>query len=383
MTASRRQVLAGGSLGLSTLVLPAAAAHASEVFGPAATSGDGTAASPFLIASYGDLEWMSTLYAAATAPVVGLEFRLVRDVIVPVDATPLTPIPAFSGVLDGRDFSISGLTVSVGTAQAGLFASLTADAVVRDLTLLGASITGSHEVGALAGRAVAGAQVSGVHVRVGTITATREAVDTAADTGGLVGYAVGGTFTACSSTARVVATRRNVGGLVGDGRGTFRRCWASGDVGPPDGGTSADAAYGGLIGLCVGATVEDCYARGSVTATVKDRNDGVGGLIGLRTSGTATRAYATGAVQVTEGGTAIRGGLTAVSSGGTTSASFWDTTTTGLAATGESAGATGRTTAQLQDQATFTGADWNLTTVWAIDPVVNGGYPSLRDNPPA
>jgi hypothetical protein len=45
---------------------------------------------------------------------------------------------------------------------------------------------------------------------------------------------------------------------------------------------------------------------------------------------------------------------------GTVSNSFWDTQTSGQAI---SDGGTGRTTAEMQDVATFSGAGWNITTV--------------------
>jgi hypothetical protein len=45
---------------------------------------------------------------------------------------------------------------------------------------------------------------------------------------------------------------------------------------------------------------------------------------------------------------------------GTVGTSFWDTLTSGQAT---SAGGTGKTTAQMKDITTFSGAGWNITTV--------------------
>ncbi|PLY39817.1 hypothetical protein CSZ94_24395 [Janthinobacterium sp. ROICE36] len=60
----------------------------------------------------------------------------------------------------------------------------------------------------------------------------------------------------------------------------------------------------------------------------------------------------------------------------TISNSFWDTQTSGQAA---SAGGTGKTSAEMKTMGTFTGAGWNfsLLPVWQIKATVNNGYPCL------
>jgi hypothetical protein len=383
---SRRRVLTGGAaLGVSALVLPRTAAHASSFPVSAAESGDGSPEQPYLLTTYSDLEWLSDLYGGA--PASGPHFRLLGNITIPPDADPLTPIKAFDGTFDGGGFTITGLTVSEASASdVGMFAVLRGNSTVRDLTLADVSISGSHEVGAIAGDTQGGTPVTieRVHIRGGTITSTRTDV-LAADTGGLVGYArAGSSITGCSSTARVIARGRNVGGLVGDLRGTLSRSWCTGPVGPPDGGATDDAGYGGLVGLqgSIGAAIVECFARGTVTATSRGATDGIvgdgiGGLVGVVAVENApiTRCFATGSVSQTPGGTATMGGLVAVGSPAVTAA-YWDTETTGQPL---SAGGAGLSTDRMKNEADFDG--WDFDDVWELDPARNDGYPSLRANP--
>ena len=72
-------------------------------------------------------------------------------------------------------------------------------------------------------------------------------------------------------------------------------------------------------------------------------------------AGTASNSYSTGSVT---GNTHV-GGLLGRNAG-TVSNSFWDTQTSGQ---DNSAGGSGKTTAQMQDIDTFTGAGWDITAV--------------------
>jgi len=86
--------------------------------------------------------------------------------------------------------------------------------------------------------------------------------------------------------------------------------------------------------------------------------------------------YSTGVVT----GSSYVGGLLGYLGSGIVTDSFWDTQTSGQAT---SAGGTGRTTAQMQTESTFTDAGWDFvgeTTngtedIW--DMPVGGGYPIL------
>jgi len=60
---------------------------------------------------------------------------------------------------------------------------------------------------------------------------------------------------------------------------------------------------------------------------------------------------------------------------GTITNCFWDTETSGQAT---SDGGTGKTTAEMKTQSTFTDAGWDFTTpIWTIQAEINDGYPSF------
>jgi hypothetical protein len=107
----------------------------------------------------------------------------------------------------------------------------------------------------------------------------------------------------------------------------------------------------------------------------------VGGLVG-NNWGTVSNSYSTGSVT----GDSRVGGLVGWNEG-TVSTSFWDTETSGQAT---SDGGTGKTTAEMQDIVTFSGATWdiiavanpsihNLAYIWNI--VNNVTYPFLSWQP--
>ena len=155
-------------------------------------------------------------------------------------------------------------------------------------------------------------------------------------TGGLVGFSVGGSSSAeisrCYAVGNVTSTSVHVGGLVGElRRGDVTDCFAIGDA-------SGSSNVGGLIGNIVNSTgsVDNCYSTGSVSGSNK------GGLIGIKHSGAS----------VTD--------------------SFWDTQTSGMTT---SAGGTGKTTAEMMTPTPFLNAGWS-TSVWYL--FVSNLYPHLK-----
>ena len=124
----------------------------------------------------------------------------------------------------------------------------------------------------------------------------------------------------------------DVGGLVGDNLGTVRNCCSSGNV-------TGDWHVGGLVGLNAGI-VTNSYSVAGVMGS-----SWVGGLVGWN-RGTMAHSYSSGHVN----GESIDGGLVG-SDWDTIVNSFWDVQTSGME---ESAGGTGKTTAEMMDIATFT-----------------------------
>jgi len=137
-----------------------------------------------------------------------------------------------------------------------------------------------------------------------------------------------------------------VGGLAGGSDGTVSNSYSTGNV------TGIDCV-GGLVGIGNG-NVSNSYSSGNVTGIVGT----VGGLLGCNVGGTVSNSYSTGNVDGGSGG----GGLVGYDDDGTVSNSFWDTQTSGQAT---SAGGIGKTTAKMQEIATFDGVGWDIT---AVDP---------------
>ena len=135
------------------------------------------------------------------------------------------------------------------------------------------------------------------------------------------------------------------------------------NIGMIDVDINGDDRVGGLIGTNhINSIVTNCYSTGAVSGGAY-----AGGLI-EKNYGTVTNCYSTCAVV---SGTNEAGGLIGYNTGGTYNDCFWDTETSGQAT---SAGGTGKTTAQMKQEATFT--NWNFTTIWAI--VEDTSYPTIN-----
>jgi filamentous hemagglutinin family protein len=145
------------------------------------------------------------------------------------------------------------------------------------------------------------------------------------------------------------------GGLVAHTGGTISRCYTTGTV------TGTDNTVGGLVGLSAGTTINS-YSTAAVSG-----NTFVGGLIGANygTSSSVVNCYSAGHVT----GISSVGGLSGYNAGSIAN-SYWDTQTSGQST---SYGGTGRTTAQMMDQATFAG--WDFTATWNINQ--GSSYPYL------
>jgi len=162
--------------------------------------------------------------------------------------------------------------------------------------------------------------------------------------GGLVGRN-NGTVTSNSYSTGSITGEVNVGGMVGENTGTVSNSYSTGSV-------TGNTHVGGLVGLNNGA-VSNSYSTGSLIGDVN-----VGGLVGFCGGmETVSNSYSTGSVT---GNTHV-GGLVGYNQFECTiSNSFWDTQTSGQAT---SDGGTGKTTAEMQDITTFSGATWDITAV--------------------
>jgi hypothetical protein len=232
-----------------------------------------------------------------------------------------------------------------------------------DVTHTGAGL----QTGGLAGRIDNGS--------VQNASATGRVASSGNEVGGLVGTIAGaGVRISDSYATGAVSGLAVLGGLVGNNTAGLNRVFASGDVSTINPGAQR---IGGLVGQHVGGGAEraivDAYATGRVSGGTI-----VGGLVG-QLSGEVVRSYASGAVS----GSAQAGGLVgAVLGGGSATASYWNTETSGRST---SAVGTGLTSAQMANPASFAGwdisADPSGTSVWLLLP--GQAAPRLRGLTPA
>ena len=207
------------------------------------------------------------------------------------------------------------------------------------------SVRGGYAVGGLVGRNYEGT-VSNSYA-TGSVTGNGDC------TGGLVGDIAGGAVSNSYSTGSVTGEGW-VGGLVGQNSGNVSNSYSSAEV------MGSYRLVGGLVGFnCESGAVTKSYATGSVIGEYD-----VGGLVGVN-AGTVSDSYSTGSVT----GEYNVGGLVADGLLATVSNSFWDTQTSGQAT---SAGGTGKTTADMKNSATFSGAEWDIIAV--ADEETNPAY---------
>jgi filamentous hemagglutinin family protein len=201
------------------------------------------------------------------------------------------PVDDFSGIFDGRNHTITWLSIVQDPDFAGLFSSIEADGVVRNLGLINSYVDAWNSAGTLAG------------VNYGTIDnvwVTAGFVNGANSVGGLVGDNYG--TISNSWAAAGVQGFDNIGGLVGSNHGTISDSYARGSAFGED-------SIGGLVGWNSGSIV-DSHAGAGVSG--RGRDNSIGGLVGENT-GNVLRAYATGTVEGTE--SQYMGGLVGLNRG--------------------------------------------------------------------
>ncbi len=305
---------------------------------PTFVGGNGTPGDPFQIANVTHLQAMNSNHTA--------HYILIND----IDASDTSgwnwnndhfdgfdPIGwntggQFLGSLDGQGFSVSNLYINRSSeSYNGLIGLTGSGAVIQNVNVVEADITGYDACGMLVGRLSSNTFIYN-----------------------------------CSSEGSVTATR-DVGGLVGTTYdSTIENSYSEGTVTCL---LNFNYAVGGLVGEAMGSSafIYDCYSTADV-----DGGLNTGGLVGYNNNANIFRSYSTG--QAT--GTGNVGGLVGLSDASpTVSDCYWDTETSGLLT---SAGGTGKTTAEMYTQSTFTGWDFNVVGDGTIGNWMMAGYPHLQ-----
>ena len=147
--------------------------------------------------------------------------------------------------------------------------------------------------------------------------------------------------------------------LAGTNNGTVVASYTTGAV-------SGTTRVGGIIGYqgLNAASIHSSYSTAAVSGTQY-----VGGVLGQK-FGSVTNSYATGSIRRTAGTASELGGLIGASSQGTTTASYYDSSSSGCVTggnagcTGSPGGGVGKTARELQTVTDYTSgsiyADWNV-----------------------
>ena len=338
--------------------------------------------------------------------------------------TVCTPVSKFfNTIFDGNGYIISNLTITNPVAPytnaSGLFGATGSAAVLRNIHLRSANITGGeNNVGMLVGYAK-GSSIS-------NSSAEGEVNASGSNVGGLVGYGSDAIITSSWTAGRSVSGGDYVGGLVGS--------WDSDDIilsysvvqyvsgGDDVGGlagfggsmeisssyatgvVSGDDYVGGLVGAGVSLEIKLCYVVGG---SVNGTGDNVGGLVGFGAQSRITTSYAAGgsvsggddvgglvgsgflytirssyaapaSLSKTDGSDIATGdsfggliAMTGFSFGPPNEYSYWDSNTSGITDGGMTGKQEPKTTAQLQNPINFVDS---IYANWATDRCDDGSY---------
>ena len=336
----------------------------SGVFGQDFSGGDGTESSPWLISTAADLDFIREKLDTGNV----YFFEQTQDIDLAGYGTgnwiPIggeKPGIFFNGNYDGKGFKILNLSINrPGSNNVGLFGRVGPNdnnkiqaVMIKNLGIVGVNVTGANAVGSLVGR-VTGSEntlIENCYVTDGTVTGD-------AFVGGLIG--ANNSYISVATEAR---------------RPVIRRSFSNVDV-VFSGAGGPNEKFGGLVGCNQSGEIRNSYATGSVTVEPATTTaEKVGGLAGCsEKKGLIENSYSIGEI-VINSNVSLAGGLVGslgTTDQGTVTSSYWDTETSGFTT---SAGGNGRTTAQMQKQATFSG--WNFTAIWDI--LEDESYPFLRD----
>ncbi len=333
--------------------------------------GDGSVGNPYQVSSVAQLDEIrnfSTSY-----------FILTSD----IDMTGVTwtPIPNFSGTLDGDYFKIINLA-STADVPFSFIQFLNSDGVIKNIGFENVNIVSSSHVGNLstiANEIKEGAKISSCVV-TGSITLN--------STGNNFAYIGGiavinrGTVEKCYVDMTLTASNRSsgqIGGIVAKldsslnttTAASISECWTKGSI-------VGTAYLGGVSGYNFGnvnvpsnSMIDNCLSEMSISVS-NQRGAGISGQVYYTDT---TKCLATGSVA---GTTLSVGGLFGLYHNSSTDTScFFDTETTlqtQATTNGVTTGSTGETTANLMKQATF--IDWDFTNIWNI--TEDTTYPQLR-----
>ncbi len=212
-----------------------------------AYSGSGTPESPYLITSVSDLEQLGS-----DVDNYDKCFLQVNDIVFSeeyyIDAIIAGGETGFSGTYDGGGFSIQNMAISnTEESYLGLFGTVDAVAVIKNVNLIDCSVYGYSRVGGIAGICYGKIYDCSADVFISALSRA----------GGIVGEANNTEINRCKVSGVISATDY-VGGIIGlgdaaDVTNSYTLC---------DILDASQYSYGGIIGRANGGNVLNCYCAG-------------------------------------------------------------------------------------------------------------------------
>ena len=258
---------------------------------------------------------------------------------------------AFTGSFDGGGHYIKDLVINrPETNKVGLFSFLN-KAKISDLRFINVDVTGSNDVGVIAGDSinttfnsinVVSGDVTALSFRAGAIagnTRSSKVVNSFTDLDIIADREAGGIFGKCISCSLIES-------------GSYA------DI-------TTDTYSGGLIGFATSPVIRNSYSQSNLTA---DRF--IGGLIAFNeNTARIVNSYASNDFSAGTGSRDL-GGLIGTGDLVNVESSYWNRSKGLVQSFG---GGEGKTTAELQDRNTF--KSWDFKSIWIL---VNSALPVLR-----
>jgi len=269
--------------------------------------GSGTPEDPFIVYDVETLNRVGKGVGEYISWNLSAHYIMISDVILPVVAVGEsnffrvgTILNAFTGSFNGQGYTITNLTINANSDYLGMFASVAAVGVVKDLGLINVNVSGNshaasivglnngtilncYTIGSVTGNSQIGGMIgenTGTVLNcyfIGNVTSSSFG---SARTGGIVGVN-SGVISNCYFDGNVNGSS-NVGGVAGENHNIISNCYFKGNVTGPSGNT------GGIVGENT-ATVTNCFSTSNVTGGYS-----VGGIAGNNTgTGTVTNCFST------------------------------------------------------------------------------------------
>lgn len=255
--------------------------------------GEGSASSPYIIKSASDLVKLAGLCDGSVIASDGKDYTAAHYILsgnIDMSGESFSSIAPFKGSFDGKNYTISNLTVTPkDTNPTGLFGEIT-NATIKNVNLTDITIlvTDASQLytGGVAGKAI-GSTIENCAV-AGTISSAAGGehtgkVDTRSDSaviGGVVGYAYNSTLSNVTYTGYLTTTKGQIcGGIVGSIEGGSI---TNGRLSQGSLVYNSTTNTGGIVGYM---TLDAAIANCTVEAPVRSKYGHLGGVAGRMHSG--------------------------------------------------------------------------------------------------